>query len=107
MYPKNISNACFTWLRQLFIGAALCGFLLPFTEIIAQDLSIAIKLKVADGEVEGTSIVVIENGTKISQSSAKKKRLKLDLSFGHQYSIRFEKAGYVTKEVLVDTRNVP
>ena len=98
MYPQNISSACITWLRQLLIGVTVVGFLFSPVYAFAQDLNIAVKLKVANGEIEGTSVVIIENGKEISQSTAKKKRVKLDLSFGHQYAIRFKKAGYVTKE---------
>lgn len=107
MYPQNISNACITRLRQLLFGVIVIGSLLSASFTVAQDLNIAVKLKVANGDIDGTSVVVIENGKEISQSTTKKKRVKLDLSFGHQYAIRFEKSGYVTKEVLVDTRNVP
>jgi len=65
------------------------------------------KLNVANGDIKGTMVRIIENGKEVSNSYVKRKRLKLELTFGNQYILQFEKEGHVTKEVLVDTRNVP
>jgi hypothetical protein len=72
----------------------------------AQDLGVVVKVKTPD-DLDGTAVMVIENEKMLSQEMVNRKRVKLDLAFGHQYVLRFEKPGCVTKEVLVDTRNVP
>lgn len=93
------------WLPILTVSV-IGIFLYTPVPLCAQGLGVLAKVKTPNG-VDGTTVMIIENEKLVSQESINRKRVKLDLAFGHQYILRFEKAGCVTKEVLVDTRNVP
>lgn len=107
MYPNVISSTYFTWLSKAIL-IVLVGILsIKSITVCAQDLVVSVKLKSERNDVGITEIILLDNGKEVTRITQKRKKLKLDLLFGRKYAIRFEKPGYVTKEVLVDTRNVP
>ncbi|MCB0754408.1 MAG: hypothetical protein H6603_05320 [Flavobacteriales bacterium] len=95
------------WISQILIGLSIALLVGSGNVARAQQVGVIVKLSVSNGSIDGTDILILQNGNEIERFEAKKKRQKLDLSYGHQYTIRFEKANYLTKEIYVDTRNVP
>jgi hypothetical protein len=73
----------------------------------AQEVGVIVKLSVSNGSFDGTDILIIQNGNDMERFESKKKCQKIDLSYGHQYTIRFEKDNYLNKEIFVDSRNIP
>lgn len=93
---------CFTQLTVVFL-------LLVATHqnTVAQTLAARVKLEVVDGDLEGAIVSIWSNGKEVDSFEPKRKRIKLDLNFQQQYTVKFEKNGYIGKEIQIDTRNVP
>lgn len=108
MQPQNISTTYFSFYKAITIAIFSLPFLLSSTAGFAQELAVVVKLKVFNGDIAGSSITIVTNDQSIELVIIpKKKRTKLELNFGNTYMVKFEKRGYLTKEVLIDTRNVP
>ncbi len=60
------------------------------------------------GNLEYAKVLVEENGIRVARDETNQKgKFKFDLSYEHLYTVRFEKKGYVTKIIEIDTREVP
>ena len=108
MLLKTVVNTFFTQLTVIttviVLGASVNGF---SNSPKTQSLIVLTKINVVDGDLENTLVSVIMNGQVAKRIRPKKKRIKLELAFGQDYVIKFEKSGFKTKEVLINTRNVP
>lgn len=82
----------------------LLGFLLSSQFVVAQYLAINGNIAIADNSPEGTRVVVTKNGNKLDEQVLNKKgHFELKLAFDADYKISFEKTGYITKIVSVNT----
>ena len=80
----------------------LCLFVCPF--LSAQSLDINGNIVISDAAPDNSRIVITKNGNKIDeQVLTKKGRFDLKLALGSDYKLTFEKDGYVTKIVNVNT----
>lgn len=95
------------WISQVLTGLSIALLVGLGDVAYAQEVGVIVKLNVSNGSIDGTDILIFQNGNEMDRFESKKKRQKIDLSYGHQYTIRFEKDNYLTKEIFVDTRNVP
>lgn len=78
--------------------------LFSFQYISAQSLIINGNIVINENSSEGAKVMIAKNGNKIDeQSISKKGRFDLKLSFGADYKITFEKTGYVSKIVSINT----
>jgi tetratricopeptide (TPR) repeat protein len=68
----------------------------------------AMKQHGSSKKLSGVTITLLENGTQkqkvITSSNGK---FDLQLAYDKQYKILFEKVGYISKNILVDSRNIP
>lgn len=80
----------------------LCLFVCPF--LSAQSLDINGNIVISDAAPDNARVVIAKNGNKIDeQVLTKKGRFDLKLALGSDYKLTFEKDGYVTKIVNVNT----
>lgn len=80
----------------------LCLFVCRF--LSAQSLDINGNIVISDASPDNARIVIVKNGSKIDeQVLTKKGRFDLKLALGSDYKLTFEKDGYVTKIVNVNT----
>lgn len=80
----------------------LCLFVCPF--LSAQSLDINGNIVISDAAPDNSRVVIAKNGNKIDeQVLTKKGRFDLKLALGSDYKLTFEKDGYVTKIVNVNT----
>lgn len=80
----------------------LCLFVCRF--LSAQSLDINGNIVISDAAPDNARIVITKNGNKIDeQVLTKKGRFDLKLALGSDYKLTFEKDGYVTKIVNVNT----
>src|SRR6186713_2225721 len=61
------------------------------------------KVKVEGGGLEGTKLVVYRNGEKDRVVTNNLSKFALDLDLNQQYTLSFEKDGFVTKKLSFDT----
>ena len=82
----------------------LLGILLSSPFVVAQHLAINGNVAIADNSPEGTRVVVTKNGNKLDEQVLNKKgHFDLKLAFDADYKISFEKTGYITKIVSINT----
>lgn len=82
----------------------LLGILLSSPFVVAQHLAIDGNVAIADNSPEGTRVVVTKNGNKLDEQVLNKKgHFDLKLAFDADYKISFEKTGYITKIVSINT----
>ena len=82
----------------------LLGILLSSPFVVAQHLAINGNVAIANNSPEGTRVVVIKNGNKLDEQVLNKKgHFDLKLAFDADYKISFEKTGYITKIISINT----
>lgn len=101
MRDKLYIYTCFTQV------ALIINLILASNLGLAQTLEARVKLEVSEGKVEGTTVTVLSDGQIVNVFEPTKKRVKIELNYQQQYTIRFEKSGYITKDIQIDTRDVP
>ena len=82
----------------------LLGILLSSPFVVAQHSAINGNVAIANNSPEGTRVVVIKNGNKLDEQVLNKKgHFDLKLAFDADYKISFEKTGYITKIISINT----
>lgn len=102
MATRQFIFTCFTQFTTIILLSVCLGY-----STFAQTVQARVKLEVIDGDLEGTNISIWANGKQVDAFEPKRKRIKLDLNFQKEYTVKFEKNGYLGKEIHIDTRNVP
>ena len=59
-----------------------------------------------EGGRKGATVKVYKNGTRIESLDGSRK-FEFELDLDAQYVLSFEKEGYITKKIEIDTRNIP
>lgn len=89
-----------------YILLILATFMAPFIQ--AQSLNINGSIAIEESGAEGAKVVIFKNSEKLDeQVIGKKGRFDLKLAFDNDYKISFEKAGYITKIVSINTEVPP
>lgn len=89
-----------------YILLILATFIAPFIQ--AQSLNINGSIAIEESGAEGAKVIIFKNSEKLDeQVIGKKGRFELKLAFDNDYKISFEKAGYITKIVSVNTEVPP
>lgn len=86
--------------KYLFLLCCLC--ISPF--VWAQNIEINGEIVVDEANAEGSKIVISKNGIPIKEENLNKKgHFDLKLSIGADYKLSFEKSGYISKIVSINT----
>lgn len=97
---KHISHFAFLLLLILSIVA-------PSKQLYSQGaLKVYVRLIIKKGETAGSKIVLYKNGQITEEVPLKSGRFELNLEYNNEFILSFEKPGYVTKKIAIDT-NVP
>lgn len=85
-------------LLALFAATLFCGLL------SAQSLMINGNIIVGDNSAEGAQLIVLKNGKRIDELTlGKRGNFSVKLALGADYKLSFQKTGYVSKLVVVNT----
>lgn len=88
----------------LFFGIVLMFFIFP-TQLHAQVqkyVTVDVNFKITDGNLKDAYVVITRaNGT--SQTMPATSHFKVDLDFGNTYILSFNKPGYITKKMEINT----
>lgn len=95
------------WILLLFF--AVGGF---FNDAVAQKVKVKIygeiKNETTNKRMDGVTVSLYESGSKVSsQKTSGNGKFDFDLDYDKIYKFKFEKPGFVTKKLEVDTRNIP
>ena len=90
-----------------FPKVLLLVFLFISGSVSGQGVEVLIKFEVNSGNLQDTRITLSENGSVIETISPAKSKNVTQLKFDKDYVLSFEKPGYITKRVAVNTKNVP
>ncbi|MFB6257598.1 MAG: hypothetical protein ABEH38_02810, partial [Flavobacteriales bacterium] len=64
--------------------------------------------KPSGDELKGVNVQFIKDGSKgVSMTTSGNGEYEVDLKYGHNYIIKFQKSGYATKKLNINTKNVP
>ena len=105
MIRKVKNNAKF--FTRIVRVLALASFLLLFSGFSAysqEPLYGFVKLNIDKGNLEGTQIIITENGKAWKNVSPSKARYEYDLDYGNEYLFTFTKPGYITKKIIFNTK---
>ena len=98
---RNLHRAC---VRFLSILAVAIACLLVTAPVFGQDkFVIASRFKVEKGTTDGARVVIYKNGSKVSTKAATAGKMSFELDYQASYIIAYEKEGYVTKKISIDT----
>jgi len=93
-------------LRPLLATLLLLFFLSLWNENIhGQTLSLITKVKVENSTT--CSITIYKNGQVSERHNNVKRKCRIEMQFGNEYSITFTQNGFRSKTLTVNTRNVP
>ena len=85
------------------LALLFCCILIPFLTL-AQNILINGSVVINETSPEGARLVVLKNGIKLhEQNIGKKGRFELKLSTGADYKLSFQKPGFISKIVTINT----
>lgn len=87
--------------------AFILVILLSATTVVSQTLGVNIKFDVNKGKHSDSRVTIVRDGKEVKAIAPAKARLAEVLEFGSDYILTFEKPGYITKRIAINTRNVP
>jgi hypothetical protein len=83
------------------------AILLFATAAMAQTVGVNIKFDVNKGKHNDSKVTIVRDGKEVKAITPAKARLTEVLDYGSDYILTFEKPGYITKRIAINTRNVP
>ncbi len=66
--------------------------------------NILVKFNIADGDFKNSTIIITRDGAPFRVINPNKEKHNVELPFGGEYLFSFRKMGYITKDVLVNTK---
>ena len=89
----------------LIVWLALCLVAIPSILLSQNGLQISARLIIKKGELQGSKISIYKNGNLERQMPVSSKGvLELTLDYDCDYIFSFEKEGYISKKIAIDTR---
>ena len=95
--------------KETYVRAAACTLVLLFlaAAVLAQTVEVNIKFDINKGKHNDSKVTIARDGKEVKAISPAKARLIEVLEYGSDYILTFEKPGYITKRIAINTRNVP
>ncbi|MBK9425614.1 MAG: hypothetical protein KBH11_12050 [Bacteroidia bacterium] len=95
------------WQNGVLYAIIMPFFMVCFSTVgyAQQKLKAPVKLKIEDGDFEGVSVVVKNSTTGESNSLPGNSKLDLELKLNCEYVISFNKPGYITKKIALNTNS--
>ncbi len=95
--------------KETYVRAAACTLVLLFlaAAVLAQTVEVNIKFDISKGKHNDSKVTIARDGKEVKAISPAKARLIEVLEYGCDYILTFEKPGYITKRIAINTRNVP
>lgn len=87
-------------LKSLFVVLLV---LFVIVHKLSAQFIVAGKIKIENGKLDGTRIIVTKNGVEERTVSAKTGRFVFDLEYNSDYIFTYQKRGYVTKSISINT----
>jgi hypothetical protein len=87
-------------------------FCLSIISSFSQEAKISLDVKVTSVErmrekLENTTVILYKNDNKADSTLLKKEKYKVALDTGNVYKVVFKKASYVTKYIILNTKDAP
>lgn len=95
------------WQNGLLYAIIMPFFMVCFstTAFAQQKLKAPVKLKIEDGDFEGVTVVIKNSTTGESNSLPGTSKFDLELKLNCEYVISFNKPGYITKKIALNTNS--
>lgn len=101
MTPTTMKNSI---LLRAISAAALAAALCANAKAAEGTLLLDGRILVENGSTENATVTVLKGAEELAQLDRKLDGFQVKLELGHSYTLVFNKPGYVTKELLFDTR---
>jgi hypothetical protein len=95
--------------KETYLRAVACTIVLILTvaAVLAQTVEVNIKFDVSKGKHNDSKVTIARDGKEVKAITPAKARLTEVLEYNSDYILTFEKPGYITKRIAINTRKVP
>lgn len=107
-HPLNASKLQYTWKRGVASMACLLLFVAAWSQVDVVMVFGTVKDLTTAKKIDGVVISVFKNGAKLVEVPTNASgKYEVNLDYGSEYKVMCSKKGFVSKNIVIDTRNIP